>query len=111
MDLSMDSVDSLIAWDPFYYVAIGIVVSFFLFAGLFTVINRKGISLMHVLAFGLVAILVAVIVQNYLALVDWIYIGIMGYDLGASLFVFGMISTLFVMGYNLITTSGKTMVQ
>jgi len=95
-----------------YYLAIGAGIAFFLLAILFVApAGKNKLTIWHGVAFGAVAVFIAVCAQNYLQLFDWIFAGLMFYDIGAALFAYGMMAMLGVMIYNFVVTKGKHLVQ
>ena len=107
--LNWSEPEAFVSW--IYFAAIGVTLAFFLFAMLFLVNKKKDLTILHAVVFGVIAACIALTAQNYLSLFDWVFIGLSGYDLGASLFVAGMLMMVAVMIYNYATTGGKKMVQ
>jgi len=94
-----------------YYGAMGVAVAFFLMTILWVAGRSRKVTFLHGLVFGAVAAGAAVIAQHFTALMDWIYIGMMGYDYGATLFVIGMAAMITVMIYNFLMSDGDTLVE
>jgi len=95
-----------------FYAAAGLGIAFFALAMLFSMgFVRNGLTIWHGILFGAIAYFVAVMIHGYLGLFDWILAGMLFEDIGATVFLFGLILMQAVMAYNLIATKGRTMVR
>ena len=94
-----------------FYAAVGIAVAFILIAITFMAGRSRNLTALHGLAFGAIAMGAALAAQYYLGLMDWIYIGLMGYDIGALMFVIGLFAMIGVMAWNFIQSNGDTLVR
>ena len=96
---------------PIYYLSIGLVVAAVLLMVFYTIGNVKHGQLWYGLFLGAVAVIVAMIAQQYLNLFTVIYLGLTFSDMGAFLFVAGMVMFMVVIASNLIRTNGKHAVR
>jgi len=96
--------------DPIFYAAIGLVVAAMMIIGVYILGSIKGRFLAG-LALGSMVVMLVMIMQYYTNLFTVIYLGLVGADLGAMLFVIGMGLFLMVVIYNLVVTGGKKAIR
>ena len=72
---------------------------------------RREVSIWNLFVMGAVGVFLSVCVDNLLNLYVWIEIGLDFGHFGATLFLIGMISMIFVMVINFVASRGRTLVR
>jgi len=93
------------------YLASGIGIAFVIVALLFVLGRSRKFTIWHGLMIGLIGAGISLVLQGYLGLINWILLGMMFVDLGASVFFIGMLFMIVVMLWNFVRSSGKTLVR
>lgn len=94
------------------WMAVGIVFCFgFLMLWYLLSAGSIRIGIWHVAFMALASFCIGSALQEYTLLLDWVEFGLTFTNLGASMFVVGMISMIVVMVWNLIASGGRTLVR
>jgi|GEM_PF-6065956 len=68
-------------------------------------------SVWHFLGLLVCGALISLALQNLVGLYDWIQLGLMFTDIGATVFLIGMIAVNVVMAWNFFATEGRALVR
>lgn len=94
------------------FLAVGLIVALILFGALY--ISRAlgtKITIYHVIAFVVISAAVAILLQDWLSLIDWLALGLSGQSVGVTIWAIGEIAFVAVLAYNAITTHGRYLVR
>ena len=104
-----ETLDTLTAND---WMAVGLVFCFgFLMLWYLFSAGSIRVGLWHVVFMAVASFFIGSALQEYTLLLDWIELGLTFTNIGASMFVVGMLSMTVVMAWNLIASSGRTLVR
>jgi hypothetical protein len=71
----------------------------------------REITIGHVAAVVIIGAALAFVFNVYTDFWAWIWLGVTFSNIGATVFVIGLVSTMLVMVYNFASTSGRTLVR
>lgn len=104
--------DKLAEMTPDGLLATGLVAAFcFLVLWYIMSLGRLRVSIWHVAFCGVAGWLLGSALQEYTKLIDWIQLGMTFENFGASMFLVGFCSVVVVLIWNLVATSGRTLVR
>jgi len=99
----------MIEW--FVFIAFLLGISFFC-SGLFMLLGLfRDRTVWHFLGFVIMGLLIAVALDNLVGLFAWLELGLMFTDIGASMFLVGMVLMNVVMLWNFVATDGRQLVR
>ena len=99
--------ETTVSW--MFYLSAGLGIAMVIMVMLFLAGNFKKWTVWHGVGVGVAGAFVALALHNYIGLFDWIMLGLMFSDVGATMFLVGFVAVIVVMISNLIATNGKTL--